>query len=194
MKTVTLPLEFVKEAHKAACNDWKKRIEEHVPELAEPEIEVGKWYKGNFYNSDTLICIEEIERNVNFKGSISQKHYGFINGFWREKASWSNTSWSKDLIPATEKEVETALIAEAQRRGFKEGNYKGLESLYVDSKFTGWCYQSSLNKLYSADEGDGGDVIFHNGKWAEIIENPIPNKLQELIEEYGKEKIKEYLK
>ena len=29
--------EFVKEAHKAACNDWKKKIEEQLPEVFEDE-------------------------------------------------------------------------------------------------------------------------------------------------------------
>src|SRR5690606_18474950 len=43
--TVTLPKSFVIEAHKSACCDWKKRIEEVVPELfPKNELIVGKWY------------------------------------------------------------------------------------------------------------------------------------------------------
>jgi hypothetical protein len=154
MKTVTLPLEFVKEAHKAACNDWKKRIEEHVPELAEPKTG-WYWWENNllYYNN-------------------GKRTDGFWDGTWCDNLSFSILSGK---IPATDKEVETALIKEAKNRGFKEGNYKGLEDLNIDSKFTGWHYDIYSNKLFSAEEGDGGDVIFHDGKWAEIIQNPKPN-------------------
>jgi hypothetical protein len=201
MKTVTLPLEFVKEAYKAACNDWKQRIEEHVPELAKPKLEVGKWYKGNVYNIGTLICIKEIKMDLNFKGSISQNHYGFIEGCWVENQSWSNTSFSKDLIPATDKEVEDALIKEAKRRGFKEGanviSFFGFNyNLVLISKFE---FVNNILKVWGEQKSDGVEKhkgyfkIFHNGKWAEIIQNPIPKKLQKLIDEYGKEKIKEML-
>jgi hypothetical protein len=172
MKTVTLPLEFVQEAYKAACN-WKKRIEEHVPELAKPKTG-WYWWKNNlvYYNN-------------------GEETYGFLDGTWSDNLLFS---FLLGETPATDKEVETALIAEAKKRGFKEGNYKGLEKLYIDSKFTGWHYGSDLNKLYSAEEGDGGDVIFHNGKWAEKIESPIPKSLQKAIDKLGKEKILELLK
>ena len=193
MKTVTLPLEFVKQAHKAACNDWKKRIEEHVPETAEPELEVGKWYKGNVYNTDTLICVKEIKMGLNFKGSISQNHYGFIEGRWMENGCWNNTDWSKDLIPATKEEVKTALIAEAEKRG-----------LWGDAKIRadadGKCWSLGINKgifepIWGGEKlyNENG-VIFHKGQWAEIIQDQIPKKLQKLIEELGKDKIIEMLK
>jgi hypothetical protein len=186
MKKVELSEEFVLEAHKAACNDWKQRIEKEVPELFNPKLEKGRWYKQIHEDGNMILSC--------FQG-FGNFQYGFsARGNWSNQIgnAWISSATCKVEL-ATDKEVETALIKEAEKRGFKEGNYKGLEKLYIDSKFTGWHYGSGLNKLYSAEEGEGGDVIFHNGKWAEIIENPIPKKLQKLIDEYGKEKIKEML-
>ena len=41
MKTVTLPEEFVLEAHKAACSEWKAKIEKQAPELFTPKYKIG---------------------------------------------------------------------------------------------------------------------------------------------------------
>jgi hypothetical protein len=41
MKKVTLPEEFVIEAHKAACAEWKAKIEKQLPELFEPVYKMG---------------------------------------------------------------------------------------------------------------------------------------------------------
>jgi hypothetical protein len=181
MKTVTLPLEFVKEAHKASGNYWKQRIEEHVPELKKPTLEVGKWY-----NSETGSLYL-------FQG-FDIKTYGFgATAGWLENADiyWMGCAEWKT---ATNQEVETALIQEAKKRGFKKG--VKFNNAYTESchpKNSGEVcelrYQFENNGLFTSNQW-----VFLNGKWAEIIENPIPKKLQKLIEELGKDKIIEMLK
>ena len=74
-----------------------------------------------------------------------------------------------DWTEATTEEVETALIEEAKRRGFKEGvmfyycnrGSKGIIGEYVDETY---FYDNQLRFK--------GSTIFENGKWAEIITEP----------------------
>lgn len=172
MKTVTLPLEFVKEAHKAACNDWKQRIEEHVPELAEPKT---GWY---WWNTNLVYY------------NYGEQTYGFWDGKWRDNLSF-NLSLGK--IPATKEEVETALRKEAENRGLW-GDTK------IRAHADGKCWSLGINKG-TFDPIWGGEklynkngVIFHKGQWAELIETPIPKSLKKAIDKLGKEKILEYLK
>jgi hypothetical protein len=47
MKTVTLPEEFVLEAHKAACSEWKVKIENQIPELFTPKYKKGDKFVRN---------------------------------------------------------------------------------------------------------------------------------------------------
>ena len=95
--------EFILEAHKSACSEWKLKIEKECPELFKNKLEVGKWY--NYYKGALLVWNN---------GGYS---YGFINGKYRE--DWSFCS--QDAEPATEEEVKEALIKEAKKRGFKSG-------------------------------------------------------------------------
>jgi hypothetical protein len=170
MKKVTLPLEFVKEAHKAACNDWKKRIEEHVPELAEPKND-WYWWENNllYYNN-------------------GEETYGFWDGKWCDNLAFSTLSGK---IPATNKEVETALIAEAEKRGFKVGvkvkTVKGYVGTITNNHTP--SFEAERNWFYYNNM-----MVFDNGKWAKKIENPIPKSLQKAIDKLGKEKILELLK
>lgn len=177
MKTVTLPLDFVKQAHKAACNDWKRRIEEHVPELASIKLEVGKWYRTQ--NGKGGLWFLEGINNQSDNPHIS---YGFLrSGEWGE-------SRNRNLIqttPATDKEVETALIAEAEKRGYIKENFRSLKG-NCDTNFDGWYFKESINALYSATLGNGGKVAFWNGKWAEIIPTPIQDKINKLQKQIDK--------
>ena len=67
MKTVTLPEEFVLEAHKAACSDWKKKIEKQVPELFADQHKIGDCflYDGRMYilvhTGDNRCCLINTE-------------------------------------------------------------------------------------------------------------------------------------
>ena len=134
----------------------------------ESEFEVGKWYKGE--ESNILAFCEE-SYNAGFNG------YGFgDSGVWYNNQNWMNNT---DFpIPATDKEVEQALIKEAKRRGFKEGvrfdceNSDAKNCLFSDF-YNGdklkWQFSPENNTLSK----ECNQFFFKEGKWAEIIENKL---------------------
>ena len=76
------------------------------------ELEVGKWYKSTTL-SNVFLFLKDKEYG----------RYGFDSNGW-----YNVTDSNFELEPdkwtlATKEEVETALIAEAKKRGFKEGVY-----------------------------------------------------------------------
>ena len=152
---------LAKEALKAStsevCQTWKDKILEAVPSLeVKPDLVVGKWYKINRGGNNALIYYTN-----------SYNDYGFNYG-----NNWTNSFSTKNAVlhnrmfkPATDKEVEQALIAEAKKRGLKEGvlylspnkNFKRVvkEPIYLSKSKNGLCCEN-------------GDFIFYNGEWAEI--------------------------
>ena len=70
--------------------------------------------------------------------------------------------------PATDQEVQTALIEEAKKRGFK----KGVFAKWVFEPNKKGCLKKEIEDLYFSNNmiTDGwGHSIFYNGKWAEIV-------------------------
>lgn len=154
--------DLIIELHGAVNNERSKELEIQFPELFKLKpLEVGKWYNvGHRYT----ICID----NVNgFRASI----HGFKDGYWFEYKDFQIINGYYKLIPATDKEVETALIKEAIQIGFRKGgmaNLKTVNENYINSatfENNDFIYDSSENTL----ELDGF-IIFENGKWATIIE------------------------
>ncbi len=137
----------------------KKQLKKQLKEL--PSLEVGKWYKTDD-KTEFLINILDL-------GDLRYgKAYGFGNsGTWYDESRFG----FRNLTPATDKEVETALIKEAKKRGFKEG---------VKYKTNGGTINKlkSNNFIYEYVSGVGMTIgtediwFFCNGKWAEIIEEP----------------------
>jgi hypothetical protein len=152
--------EFIKKVHSAASNEWKENIEKEFPKLFKKDaLVVGKWYKYHDNYQESLMVWNN-----------SEDTYGFWGNEYRDDLSFHI---SYDKIPATDKEVEEALIKEAKKRGFKEGVrvdkllYNNIGSLNGDSK-------TCENKEFKLSFGHlfiGNLLIFHNtGKWAEIVE------------------------
>ena len=148
--------EFIKKAHSAACSEWKTNIEKEFPKLFKKDVlAVGKWYKSRN-------CLFNYQKQGNVYGFYTDG--GWINGGW----SWDDTS----AKPATDKEVEKALIKEAKRRGFKEGvmikskwltapsKKKLMGNFIFDNEFE-LCCRASNGSLYT---------IFQDGEWATIVE------------------------
>jgi hypothetical protein len=174
--------EFIKQGHKAACSEWKEKIEKEFPELfKEDALVVGKWYKTNFYDCNHLINITELTFNDLFKGSISQKHYGFDDGVFKSQDMWNNTEMTKSLIPATDREVKKALIKEAKKIGFKEGACfiptNGIKVVQMASEDR-WSLTSEGKLLFC------NYSVFENGVWAIIIKQTITKEQAE--KELGK--------
>ena len=173
---VEVSKEFILEAHKEACNDWKQRIEKEVPELFKDKFEIGKWYRGAHW----LFCY--------VGGSCRDaEYYGFYQGEWGD--STNGCASFIGLTEATDKEVEEALIAEAKKRGFslKEGlDIKGVrykDTTTIDSSFV---YEKNPNYLWIDENKNGYAVdIFKDGKWATIIDQPKEMTIEEIQKELG---------
>ena len=150
--------DFIKQAHEAACSQWKKNIEDEFPKLFKQDALVaGKWYKsvnGSLFNyngvkdSDNDAC-----------------GYGIgCSGSWHEV---DQNGWGSPYTLATEKEVGNALIKEAKKKGFKEGvkfiDVVDGELEVVDGNV--YQYFPNIDSLTL-----NSDRIYKNGKWAEIIE------------------------
>jgi len=147
-------------------------IENYINSL-KPELEVGKWYKAK---SDSIAL---------YKGCNIETYGINCIGDWISDAYWFHDWILKDgeWTPATDKEVEEALIAEANRRagtrvikclhGYDSAKLSEIEGWYWDGK----CLR------YMIVSGTG--CIFENGKWAEIIEEPLELTLEEIAEKFG---------
>lgn len=149
--------EFILEAHEAWSSEWKSKIEKEVPELFKNRLEVGKWY---WSIANKLICLTSVD-------VLRAYYYGFSSS-----NDWIGKEWMDNAsvdIEATKEEVETALIAEARKRGFKEGvNY---DSTNVGFPSQIKCYINSNEFLYKTNNVLLIDNwrIFADGNWATIV-------------------------
>tara|TARA_R110000772_G_scaffold68118_3_gene150890 strand:+ start:970 stop:1632 length:663 start_codon:yes stop_codon:yes gene_type:complete len=160
--------EFIIQAHSAACSEWKQKIETEFPKLfKKDELIVGQWYKSNGF----LRRFNGKYGNGSVYGFRKNGSYDQLLGFHREDTH----------LPATDKEVSEALIAEAVKRGFDrsdikfkliegcvgEVNERGITSAYEI------VYQASSNALVLKTAGSLY-TIFKNGIWTEIVEEEKP--------------------
>ena len=120
MKLKKKQQQFLIDAHKEVCQEWKTKLENNFPKLFQKvEFEVGKWYIKDV--GITSLFVWSGNNNIN---------YGFFGCEWGE--CWS-MNFPKVWRPATDKEVEEALIKEAKRRGFVEGaKYIGFDEEGVE--------------------------------------------------------------
>ena len=144
--------------NKAFNKEYKKEIKELESKTV---LEVGKWYKTK--GSKHLMFLSELIGNEGIG-------YGFDTiGAW----FGITRDISMDSVkPATDKEVETALIAEAKKRGFKEGvTVKCIHDNTIESiKGTFFNNKESFNLYAHIERCDYiGQYVFKDGKWAEII-------------------------
>lgn len=132
----------------------KERLNEYFPEAFKKELEVGRWYKHN--STEALIC---------YQGN--EKSYGISN--W---GHWSNGYYAANALlwrEATTEEIESALINEAKKKGYKKGNFKCLveRECEFNKNTHEWSFQQ--NGLFTAPFGKGGSCLFQDGIWAEIL-------------------------
>lgn len=165
-KTFEVKESFIREAHSAACRDWKKKLEAAFPIFA-PE---SMWYSHKDFPN--WLC------HLNSDGSV----YGFdMKGDWKVNFSDMNDYIKRNCSPATAEQVESALKAEATKRGFVKGakfeshanlgQYEvDLDEPYFWNKFSSLSKECRFNMaMYS---GSGG-VIYSNGEWARVTGEPI---------------------
>jgi len=146
--------------------ELEQRLKQINQELEKPKFEIGKWYAMHRDNKTRGV--------INFQGDLKNKNYGFWDDYWSVSFSLEE-GYGIEVRPATHEEVEKALIKEAKKRYEKciGINYidtgGSSDAYYLD----GFMFNSKENVLFGTGEGeDFSDVIFQNGKWAEIIEEP----------------------
>jgi hypothetical protein len=124
---------------------------------------------GNVYKLRDMIII--------FKGN--QEAYGFSDGIWFNNEGWELHENKSEWQEATTEEWGFALIEEAKKRGYKNGNYK---CLALPS-----CTELVSNDFFIENQelwiGDlhRGNMIFQNGIWAEIIKTFSKEEAEELL-------------
>lgn len=130
----------------------KYQMEDEFPELFEPKIEVGKWYKGH---ENLLVYVTDFKDLGNING------YGFnTDGDWEDSRKEYEWGLTYKCSLATKEEVEEALTAEAKKRGYKDGGY--VKSLIDGNEVMckGNSFRYYTNNLWL------GCCIFRYGKWA----------------------------
>ena len=164
--------EFIKDLHSLVGNVWKTTIEKEFPKLFKKDsLVVGKWYR----DGDFLQC---------FTGEFGNKvSYGF-----NPCGNFSNSIGlhkEDKYTPATDKEVEEALIKEAKKRGFKEGvTFKSKWMSNTEKLFDGnFLFDREFELCYRNNNGIWY-TLFENGNWAEIVKETITKEQAE--KELGK--------
>lgn len=154
-------------------------------EEKKPELEVGRWYKDTRDNYKDVVCVQSIEKK-HIKG------FGFVWGTWKDETA----SFKSALTPATDSEVKQALIKEAKKRGFKEGVKCLFGTAKDDRELTTsefYYVDGMLAVKYKESTYKMGDIIFKDGKWAEIIEDKKPvinGYTMEIVKEDGGNRVK----
>lgn len=133
--------------------------------------------------------------SVESESSVGNNRYHYPEGFWltyedswlfNGARTWYKPVWRK----MTKDEVEEMLVAEAKRRGFKEG-------VIVSNKNIGFSWKQPLNntepdKTYYTEYDDKlafmACYVYQKGQWAVIIKDEI--KVGSHIVEFLEGKIK----
>lgn len=129
------------------------QTEEELPQ----ELKKGVWYTHKEDSLDWLM-------NYQGEGAVC---YGFNTyGLWSNSYVMdSKLNWTT----ATEKEIQTALIKEARKRGYTENNFKtlrkGTSGFDADFNFTYF-----VDTLFCNPPGSGGAAVYEKGVWAKVIE------------------------
>lgn len=141
---------------------------------AKSELEVGKWYiinpaKENQHHKEAIIFYNGYD---NFGYGFD--HFGKWTDFYAGGNNWMGKKERARL--ASETEVKEALIAEAEKRGFKKGckilNTEPEKELELQTDIDLLIYREDVNDLVGRSDTNLYCRIFLNGKWAKIIEQP----------------------
>jgi len=159
--------QFIKKAHSAACSEWRKNIEKEFPKLFKKDaLEAGKWYKYPDVKNWKLLITD------NTKGK--EKGVGFnCSEIWMKDWLTDGSNELSSLIPCSDKEVEQALIKEAEKRGFKEGVRVDKVNLSDDCNPNNRLKNNNINTNELFSHGFlwvSSILIYDNGKWATIVE------------------------
>ena len=132
------------------------------PDVFKKELEVGKWY--NWKNDKALFNFQE-------NGNI----YGFLNGKWHITDHWTWNDF-KNCIESTPQEIESALICEAKKRGFKDGGYYQWINCPLRKVYgSNFIFDKNILRI------NGFTIMDVYGKWAQIIETITIQEAEKLL-------------
>jgi hypothetical protein len=147
------------------------KLEKWFPEAFKVELEVGKVFKGE---ENIMVYITDVKSNNEVAG------YGFMkDGKWSKNKKPYPWGFNAGITEATTAEWHDALIAEAKKRGYKNGNY---ECLYMPG-----CTEEVSNDFFIENQelwiGDlnTGNMIFKDGVWAKIIKTFSKEEAEKLL-------------
>lgn len=172
MEEYKISKDKILEAHKAACGEWKAKIETWFPELFTIKtLKLGVWYKtttGYLY----------------YQG---KKGVGLTNNRWFDidSVGWTityttynpnNPGWI--LREATAEEIKEILTTQATKRGFIQGvkiSPTGINEPndHIGKGISGKFDYYIDNDILDSSNGEG--IIWEKGKWADI--KPTAKKL-----------------
>jgi len=176
------------------CYSNPELLKQIFPDVFKNKLEVGKWYKSTDGHSALLRVVEAYKgMNENF----AFESYGFnFDGYYVQSSKSGKGFGSHNLTLATKEEVEQALFNEAEKKGFKKGaKFKTIDGSDRICTFNGMFYEFIFNTLHAQINGDewekdgkyisSNPEIFNNGKWAEIISEPIVITLDQIAEKFN---------
>lgn len=158
MKNYTITEEQIKKL--SEWNHGKRLMSEWFPEVFEEKLEIGKWYK--WLGISPVIGFLDYPSSPNFKDCYSFKFT--VEGLCLNTYSSLHYHY---LVPATNQEVEAALIAEAEKRGFVEGViFKSIDNSLDDIREVKF---GSINLFDGFNLFNSKGWIFKGGEWAKIL-------------------------
>ena len=152
----------------------KKLLQQFIPEAFENKLEVGRWYK--LKDNPKILALYDCFKHhrpyaylFNAKGDYE---YAPIFSFIELPNRWQL---------ATEEEVREALINEAKKRGYKKGvkcKFGIIEDIRtIETNIFDW----NGKYLFVRCINGNADIIFKNGKWVEIIEEPTKEEINRVL-------------
>ncbi len=143
----------------------KKQLKKQLESLPVLDAIIGNWYwaeSGGCFGYLILLCDGSSKYNSKYWITKDGEHIEYLGSF------------TKLNRPATDKEVETALIKEAKKR-YKKGDIIDYEG--HKGKIIGSIYWASGSKCVSVETDNNtrnneNFPLMIKGKWAEIIEQP----------------------
>lgn len=170
--------EFIELAHASACETWKGKIEREIPELFQG-LEINEWYKCK----ERPHFLVRLERKTN-RGLEFGIGYGIgYNGFWDD-----DIRFLRDFtyVKASRKETQEAVVKACMKKGLVVGaRAKDVEDGGT-STISDYYLSHYDGNLYSEKSGEGGIVLFRDGKFATVVDTKIQDKINKLEKEISK--------
>jgi hypothetical protein len=153
----------------------KMSLHQWFPDAFKKELEVGKWYKKEYFKAIFLFNGLK-DRDGDALGC------GFIDTFWINNDP--DNGWGKDFVLATPEQVETALINELWKRFKIEDRIKCVNGTETTIKGRRIAFNVKKNVI-TLDDSENLYELFNNGEWATIAEPPTELTVAEIEKKLG---------